>query len=148
MIDFTRLAFSRRNYFSGEGVAVYPIGTQPEKMEISCEDIGPNLRRIALSGRLDILGTDTIAPRFAAYATEGARNVVVDFTAVTFLASIGIRALISNAKALHKVGGRMAVVVGDNTPVARTLDATGIDVLLQIHTSMDEAARALTGMPA
>ncbi len=117
-------------------------------MEISCQDITPNLRRIALSGRLDILGTDRIAPQFAAYSTEGARNVVVDFTAVTFLASIGIRALISNAKALHKLGGRMAVVVGDNTPVARTLDATGIDVLLQIHKSMDEAARALTGMPA
>ncbi len=117
-------------------------------MEISCEDISPNLRRIALSGRMDILGTDKIAPQFAAYATDGARNIVVDFTGVTFLASIGIRALISNAKALHKLGGRMAVVVGDNAAVARTLDATGIDVLLQIHTTLDDAAKALTGMPA
>lgn len=115
-------------------------------MEISCEDISPNLRHIALSGRLDILGTEKITPQFTAYATDGKRNVVVDFTAVTFLASIGIRALISNAKALHKIGGRMALVVGDNTSVARTLDATGIDALLQIYNSMNDATAALAGM--
>lgn len=97
---------------------------------------------------MDILGTDTIGARFTAFSTEGRRNVVVDFTGVTFLASIGIRALISNAKALHKLGGRMALVVGDNTSVARTLDATGIDVLLQTYSSVDDAAAALTGMAA
>ncbi len=117
-------------------------------MEISCVDLSPNLRCITLAGRLDILGTDKITPNFTAYATDGKRNVVVDFTRVTFLASIGIRALISNAKALQKLGGRMALVVGENTSVARTLDATGIDVLLQIYTSMDEARNALTGMAA
>ena len=117
-------------------------------MEISCEDISPNLRRIKLSGRLDILGTDKIAPDFTAYSADVKRNVVVDFTGVTFLASIGIRALISNAKALHKLGGKMALVVGDNSSVARTLDATGIDVLLQTYRSVDEATAALTGMTA
>lgn len=117
-------------------------------MEISCEDLSPNLRRIVLAGRMDILGTDNVTDRFAAYATEAKRNVVVDFTGVTFLASIGIRALISNAKALHKMGGRMALVVAENTSVARTLDATGIDVLLQTYTDLDEAERVLTGMTA
>lgn len=101
-----------------------------------------------LSGRMDILGTGTISPEFAALSTERKRNVVVDFTNVTFLASIGIRGLIANAKALHKLGGRMALVVGDNTSVARTLDATGIDVLLQTYRSVDDAAAALAGMAA
>lgn len=117
-------------------------------MEISCADLGPNLRHITLAGRLDILGTDKIADQFTAYATEGKRNVVVDFTGVTFLASIGIRALISNAKALHKMGGVMAVVVGDNTSVARTLDATGIDVLLRTYHDVKAAELALGALPA
>ena len=117
-------------------------------MEISCADLTPELRHITLSGRMDILGTDTISARFTEYSTERKRHVVVDFTGVTFLASIGIRALISNAKALHKLGGRMALVVGDNTSVARTLDATGIDVLLQTYGSVDNAAAALTAMTA
>lgn len=115
-------------------------------MEISCEDPYPNLRRILLAGRMDILGTEQIADRFAAYATEDNRNIVVDFTGVTFLASIGIRALISNAKALHKIGGRMALVVDENTSVARTLDATGIDVLLQTYKNMKDAELSLTGV--
>lgn len=117
-------------------------------MEISCEDLSPNLRRVVLAGRMDILGTDTITDRFSAYAREGKRNVVVDFTGVTFLASIGIRALISNAKALHKMGGHMALVVGENTSVARTLDATGIDALLRTYKDMKEAEQALSGMTA
>ena len=117
-------------------------------MEISHVDVNPELRRIMLAGRLDIRGTDLISTRFAELSTECKRNVVVDFTGVAFLASIGIRALISNAKALHKMGGRMALVVGDNTSVAKTLASTGIDVLLQIHTSLADAEKSLGGAAA
>ncbi len=115
-------------------------------MEISYVDISPELRRILLTGRLDIRGTDMIATRFSELSTESKRNVVVDFTGVAFLASIGIRALISNAKALHKMGGRMAVVVGNNTSVAKTLAATGIDVLVQMFTSAEEAELSMGGV--
>lgn len=113
-------------------------------MEVSFDDIHPGLRRIILSGRLDILGTDNIAARFTELSTDVKRNVIVDFTNVTFLASIGIRALISNAKTLHKMGGRMALVVEPNTSVAKTLDATGIDMLLQIYQNMVDAESALS----
>lgn len=117
-------------------------------MEISHVDISTDLRRITLSGRLDIQGTDEIATQFAALSAEAGRNVLVDFTGVSFLASIGIRALISNAKALHKLGGRMALVVGDNTSVAKTLDATGIDVLMPIFKNMKDAEKALGSLSA
>lgn len=117
-------------------------------MEISHDDIGANLRRITLSGRLDIQGTDEIAARFTALSTDAKRNVIVDFTGVTFLASIGIRALISNAKALHKLGGRMALVVGDNPSVYKTLSSTGIDVLLQMFRNMPDAEQAMAHPPA
>ncbi len=115
-------------------------------MAVSFKDIGEDLRHIYLSGRLDIQGTEEIAPRFSEF-TIGAskRHVVVDFSSVTFLASIGIRALISNAKALHKQGGRMAVVVGDNTSVFRTLEAVGIDALLHMEKDIQAAEMALLG---
>ena len=56
--------------------------------------------------------------------------MVVDLTAVTFLASIGIRALITNAKALQQRGGKMVLFVGENAAVAKTLETTGIDALI------------------
>lgn len=117
-------------------------------MEVFYDDISADLRHITLVGRLDIQGTDEIAARFAELSTEAKRNIIVDFTGVTFLASIGIRALISNAKALHKLGGRMALVVDDNTSVSKTLASTGIDVLLQMFNNLQDAKEALSGMPA
>jgi anti-sigma B factor antagonist len=66
----------------------------------------------------------------------------VDLTAVSFLASIGIRALISNAKALQQKGGRLVLHVGQNEAVAKTLVATGIDALIPMYQDVGEAERA------
>ena len=115
---------------------------------VSHEDINDNVRHILLSGRMDIQGTDEIAAKFTELTTTAKRYVVVDFTAVTFLASIGIRALISNAKALHKQGGRMAVVVGSNTTVSKTLESVGIDALMQMFSNLHEAENALHSQAA
>ena len=73
-------------------------------MSIEFEDLTESLRLIKISGRLDILGTQEIATKFAALACTENRRVIVDLTAVSFLASIGIRELITNAKALQRRG--------------------------------------------
>jgi len=114
-------------------------------MAISFEDVNDTLRRIALSGRLDIAGTGEIETRFAALAAGGMRHVVVDLTAVSFLASIGIRALIGNAKALQQRGGHMVLHVGNNEIVSKTLLATGIDALIPTYADAGEAERAALG---
>jgi len=114
-------------------------------MTISFEDIAENLRRISLSGRLDIAGTDAIDMKFTALTATAERRVVVDLSAVTFLASIGIRSLISNAKALQRRGGKMVLFVGDNVAVSKTLEVTGIDALIPMFTdaaAADQAALA------
>jgi len=113
-------------------------------MAVSYDDVSSDLRRIIITGRLDIQGTEEIAPQFSALSTDIKRNIVVDLAGVTFLASIGIRALISNAKAQHKLGGRMALVVGDNASVSKTLEATGIDVLLQMFKNFNAAEEAIS----
>ena len=111
-------------------------------MPIDFDDSSNKLRRIALSGRLDIPGTGEIDAKFSALAASAERRVVVDLTAVTFLASIGIRAIITNAKAQQQRGGRMVLFVGDNAPVAKTLEATGIDTLVPMFASLEEADKA------
>ena len=111
-------------------------------MTINFEDVNENFRRIAITGRMDILGTDAIAIKFTALSATANRRVVVDLSAVSFLASIGIRALISNAKALQQRGGRMVLLVGDNAAVAKTLESTGIDALLPMFTDAGAADTA------
>jgi len=111
-------------------------------MAIDFQDENENLRRIFLSERLDAAGADAVSTRFAALAAGSARRVLVDLTGVTFLASMGIRALVSNAKAQHLRGGRMVLFVGANAGVAKTLETTGIDALIPMFTDVAEAEKA------
>jgi anti-anti-sigma factor len=110
-------------------------------MSIKYDDTNHLFRLITISGRLDIPGTGEIEQQFAALAAAEKRNVVVDLTGITFLASIGIRALISNAKTKHLRGGKMALLVGENDAVAKTLTMTGIDALIPLIAQLAEAPR-------
>ena len=111
-------------------------------MSIQYSDDSDQIRRISISGRLDIAGTDAIATHFTALAASAPRRVIVDLTAVSFLASIGIRALITNAKALQQRGGKLVLLVGSNESVAKTLEATGIDTLIPMFADAGDAAQA------
>jgi len=111
---------------------------------IEYEDVDATLRVVRLAGRLDVPGTELISTKFAGLATSQSKRVVVDVSAVTFLASVGIRELVTNAKALKQRGGKMVIFVGKNADVAHTLDTTGIGTLIGVFldaTQADEAAR-------
>ena len=114
-------------------------------MSIVFEDSPYDYRLIKLSGRLDIPGTGEIEGQFAALAATKKISLIVDLTEVSFLASVGIRSIISNAKAQQQRGGKMVLFVGENAPVAKTLEMTGIDSLVPMFSSMDDAVRALAG---
>lgn len=111
-------------------------------MTIDFKDSGDNFRQIMLSGRLDSAGADAVAVRFAALATTAGRRVVVDLSEVSFLASLGIRLLVLNAKALNARGGRMVLFVGNNAQVGGAIVATGISNIIPMFADSAEAAQA------
>ena len=109
---------------------------------IDSEDLNENLRIIYLKGRLDIQGADAVDTKFAILAASAALRIVVDLTGVDFLASIGIRSLVTNAKAQKQRGGRMVLFVGDNAQVSKVLNTTGIDTLIPMYADATEARKA------
>jgi len=111
-------------------------------MSISYSDVGENLRKIVITGRLDIPGTDSVAAKLEALTAEPKKAVVVDLSSLRFLASIGIRSLIVCAKAVQQRGGKMALVVGDNSSVTMSLEATGVGDLIPVFKTAAEAERA------
>lgn len=111
-------------------------------MSIEFVDLNDNLRKISISGRLDIVGTEEISNKFSVLACADNLRVVVDLTAVSFLASIGIRVLITNAKALNQRHGRMVLFVNHNQAVINTLEAINIEELLPMYTELDQAIEA------
>jgi anti-sigma B factor antagonist len=112
-------------------------------MSISFDDVGPDLRRIVITGRLDMPGTDSIADKLEELADTPKKAVVVDLSGLRFLASIGIRALISSAKKVQGRGGRMVLVVANGSSVMTSLEATGTDELIPVFTSVSEAEKAV-----
>lgn len=111
-------------------------------MPIDYDDSLNGSRVIRISGRLDILGTGEIEGKFAALAATEKLHLVVDLSEVSFLASIGIRSIITNAKAQQQRGGKMVLFVGDNASVAKTLESTGIDALVPMFTELAAAHQA------
>jgi anti-anti-sigma factor len=112
-------------------------------MSIEFDDVTDSFRKIRLSGRLDIPGTEAISIKFSSLSAAQGKRVVVDLTGITFLASVGIRELITNAKALQLRQGKMVIYVGDNATVAKTLDTTGIDTLIPVFSDAAEADKAV-----
>jgi anti-sigma B factor antagonist len=112
-------------------------------MSISYDDVGTDLRRIEISGRLDMPGTDSVAAKLTELAAAPKRAVVVDLSSLKFLASIGISALIACAKEVQRRGGKMALVVNSGSTVRMSLEATGVDELIPVFEDASEAEKAV-----
>ena len=110
-------------------------------MSISYTDVG-ELRKIAITGRLDVDGTDSVASQLVELTQAPKKGVVVDLSSLKFLASIGIRALITAAKAVKARGGKMVLVVDSGSTVMMSIKATGIDQLVPIFDDDSAAEKA------
>jgi anti-anti-sigma factor len=119
--------------FPRPGLAVMPL---------RYEDLNNEVRRISLSGRLDTVGSEEIADELASLSASANRGVVVDLSQVTFLSSMGIRALIAAAKARQANGGRMVLLVDGSDVVVRTLEATGVGELIPVYDDEGDAESA------
>jgi anti-anti-sigma factor len=71
------------------------------------------------------------------------KGVVVDLSAVRFLASVGIRVLVASAKAVQQRGGKLAIVVARGSSVAMSLEATGVDELIPVFSDSTQAEAAV-----
>ena len=111
-------------------------------MDISALETPQGVKIIALAGRMDIAGTQEIDSRFTSLAVSPNARIVVDLAAVTFLASIGMRTLVSSARALMNRGGAMALA-NPQAMVKQALLAAGIDSLIPIFADVAAATGSL-----
>jgi anti-anti-sigma factor len=111
------------------------------KMEIVTTEEGDATARVALSGRLDIAGAELVALPLATLA-GAKRGLIIDMSGVSFIASIGIRHLVSATKVLSRRSGRL-VLLNPSTLVAEVLTTSSLTNLLPIVRSESEAVAAL-----
>lgn len=105
-------------------------------MQMTKEELGDDVLKVTLAGSFDIAGSSEVDMPFA--VISGSRQkVVVDFTGVDFLASIGVRVLVKAGRAIGNKGGRMAIF-GASEAARKVLASTGADTLMSV--TDDEAA--------
>ena len=112
-------------------------------MEMQFSKFDNDIRMIKLNGKLDIIGTGEIETKFAGYCSGENVRVIVDLSEVSFLASIGIRLLMLNAKSVNKRGGKM-VILNPIPDVQHVLEVTGMPGIIPIYSSLESAEVVLT----
>jgi anti-anti-sigma factor len=106
---------------------------------ITYEDVGGDLRRILIAGRLDTPGTNAIAPTLHELAAAPIRAIIVDLSAVQFAASIAIGQLISTAQEVKSRGGHMVLLASGTSGVMMTLKMGMIDRVIPVFEFFHDA---------
>ena len=92
---------------------------------------------LVVSGRVDHAGAPLLEEACRTEITRQGCSLALDFSAVTFISSAGLRALLNTSKELGPVRGRLALV-GPQSAVRDVLDLSGFAAYLPLVNSVDE----------
>ena len=91
---------------------------------------------VRLAGELDTADTHGIRKLLTAYVRAGT-TIAVDLSAVTYLGSGGLAALVELHELARRQGSRLVVVTGHgNRPVRQALEVAGLSGTLDISTAL------------
>lgn len=78
-------------------------------MEMQVNDVDGNFTQVVLIGRLDTPGVGRIETRFLAAVVPCGKPAIVDLSQVDFIASLGLRMLLSAARSLARKELKLAL---------------------------------------
>jgi anti-anti-sigma factor len=107
-------------------------------MEITERQEG-NILVIAVEGRIDHTGAEAFQQFTVNRINEGARSLVIDFAKTTFVASMGIRAIIVPAQEVSRVGGRFGLI-GLTPQVQQLFEVAGLLTVFNTYPTLADAA--------
>ena len=99
-------------------------------MRLSVTPLENGITKVTLSGRFDVQTAIEIDDEFTKIAKEN-KNLLVDLSEVTFIASLGIRTLVVGAKATANNGGKV-ILLNPQPNVEQVLRTSNIDTVMPI----------------
>lgn len=100
------------------------------------------ITHVAILGRLDIQGVNSIQDQFVFNTAARRKATLVDLSQVTFIASLGMGMLVSAAKNLQRQGSKM-VLLRPTVLVRHALEAAGIHQVIPIAREEEAALQLL-----
>lgn len=111
-------------------------------MDVTITEVA-GVTKAALNGRLDTAHVNTVETQFTAGILPKEQNTVIDLTEVSFIASLGIRMLLTVARGLSRRGARMAMF-GANPAVMEILETTALSDIIPVVETESDAVNAVT----
>jgi anti-sigma B factor antagonist len=111
-------------------------------MQIESETLDNGIVKIMLNGRLDMMGNQDIEMKFTGLAATEKALVLVNMTDVEFIASIGIRTLITIVKTQANRGGKV-VLCNLQAMVKDVITTSGVDNIIDVFDDCDAAISEL-----
>ena len=97
---------------------------------------------VEAGGRVDAAAATLLEAHIRRGIDRGEQRLVLDLAGVSYMASAGIRVLLSVAKLLKAKGGRM-VVSGVAGPTKQIFDLSGIAAAIPMVDTLEQAAGAV-----
>jgi anti-sigma B factor antagonist len=110
-----------------------PVVT-PGDFDVRAEPMPDGGMVLTVTGELDLATTPRLED--ALLERPPGERLVIDLSACTFLDSSGVRVLATSANGIAAEGSRLELVVTDSG-IARVLEITGIDTLIDVHSSLE-----------
>jgi anti-sigma B factor antagonist len=105
-----------------------------------------DIAMLVVGGDVDYDASPQLRERLADRIHAGVRRLVLDLSKVTFIDSTAIGVLVGAVMRLHEEGGGTLAVVcaEENQRVLKIFEIAGVDSLIALHRSREEALLELT----
>jgi len=134
---------ANRGYNVG-GMSLFYIGEDTARE--NAQDCGEDVVVLVAGGELDYSVSPELKRSIVEHVDAGARRVILDLSEVSFIDSTSIGVLVGAVMKLHELGGGSLSVVcsQENRRVLQIFEIAGVDSLITLQPSREEALSALT----
>jgi anti-sigma B factor antagonist len=111
--------------------------------DVQVEDADPGLAVLVVGGEVDYEVSPQLKVRLMKAIKAGTRRLVLDLTDVSFIDSTAIGVIAAAVERLDEAGGGSVAVVSTHEKVMQIFEITGLDNVLTVHSSREDALAAL-----
>jgi anti-anti-sigma factor len=112
-------------------------------MDVVITDLS-GVTKVVLTGRLDTANVNQVETSFIAGTVPKGQHTMIDLTEVTFIASLGIRMLLSAARVLTRRGAKF-VMYGPTPAVLDIIETTALSEIIPVLDTEAAALAAING---
>ena len=110
--------------------------------DIKTEQLSDNAYVISLAGEVDLYTAPEFKQQLLEVISQGANQVIVDFSNTTFIDSTTLGVLVGGVKRLRSADGQLSLVCSDRN-ITKIFEITGLDKVFDIYATRDEAVSSL-----